>query len=264
MDYIKLSQVFTQLALQAGDAIMQIYSKDNILVETKSDDSPVTNADKIADAIIYQGLKKAFPNTTIVTEEKSQSHLIRTNTFILVDPLDGTKEFIKKTGEFTVNIAYIDNGTPTHGIVYAPAIQRLFRTDHTGKSFESIKSPTNTSQYHDKPLLVSGSDKDALTVITSKSHNNAETDAYIAQYNVSKIINAGSSLKFCLIANGEADFYPRLGRTMEWDTAAGHAILLGAGGYVTNLSTQKALNYGKPGFENPFFIAHSSNQIIKT
>ena len=91
MDFIKLSQVFTQLALQAGDAIMQIYSKDNILVETKSDDSPVTNADKIADAIIYQGLTKAFPNTTIVTEEKSQSHLIRTNTFILVDPLDGTK-----------------------------------------------------------------------------------------------------------------------------------------------------------------------------
>ena len=182
----------------------------------------------------------------------------------MVDPLDGTKEFIKKTGEFTVNIAYIDNGTPTHGIVYAPAIQRLFRTDHTGKSFESMKSPTNTSQYDDKPLLVSGSDKDALTVITSKSHNNAETDAYIAQYNVSKIINAGSSLKFCLIANGEADFYPRLGRTMEWDTAAGHAILLGAGGYVTNLLTQEALNYGKPGFENPFFIAHSSNQIIKT
>ena len=137
----------------------------------------------------------------------------------------------------------------------------MFRTDHTGKSFESIKSPTNTSEYDDKPLLVSGSEKDALTVIASKSHNNAETDAYIAQYNVSKIINAGSSLKFCLIANGEADFYPRLGRTMEWDTAAGHAILLGAGGYVTNLSTQKALNYGKPGSENPFFMAHNSNQL---
>jgi 3'(2'), 5'-bisphosphate nucleotidase len=181
----------------------------------------------------------------------------------LVDPLDGTKEFIKKTGEFTVNIAYIDNGTPTHGIVYAPAIQRLFRTDHTGKSFESIKSLTKTEQYGDKSLLVSTPDRDALTVIASKSHNNAETDTYMSQYNVSKIINVGSSLKFCLIANGEADFYPRLGRTMEWDTAAGHAILLGAGGYVTNLSTQKALNYGKPGFENPFFIAHNSTQIIK-
>ena len=124
MDYIYLNQVFRNLALQAGDAIMKIYSKGNVAIETKSDSSPVTNADKAADTIIYQGLKQAFPDVAVVTEEKLESHYLKANNFILVDPLDGTKEFINRTGEFTVNIAYIQNGTPTHGVVYAPAIKR--------------------------------------------------------------------------------------------------------------------------------------------
>ncbi len=263
MDYIKLTQVFRNLALKAGDAIMEIYSNGNISMDTKRDASPVTNADKAADNIIYEGLKQAFPNISVVTEEKSESHYLKTNNFILVDPLDGTKEFINKTGEFTVNIAYIQNGSPTHGVVYAPAIKRLFSTDHSGKSYETVKSPNKTGEIVNKPLRVSVPDATALTVVASKSHINIETKEYIAKYSVSNCKNAGSSLKFCLIANGEADFYPRLGRTMEWDTAAGHAILLGAGGHVTSLAEKEPLRYGKPNFENPFFIAHSSNFAIK-
>jgi len=263
LDYTKLTQVFRHLALQAGDAIMEIYSKDTITIEIKSDASPVTNADKAADAIIYRGLKDAFPDVAIVTEEKSESHYLKSNNFILVDPLDGTKEFINKTGEFTVNIAYIQNGSPTHGVVYAPAIERLFSTDHNSKSYEIVKSSAKAGQIINKRLRVAAPDTNALTVVASKSHINNETKEYIAKYSVSNRKNAGSSLKFCLIANGEADFYPRLGRTMEWDTAAGHAILLGAGGFVTNLLAKKPLCYGKPSFENPFFVAHSSDCLIK-
>ena len=263
MDYIYLNQVFRNLALQAGDAIMKIYSKGNVAVETKSDSSPVTNADKAADTILYQGLKEAFPDVALVTEEKLESHYLKTNNFILVDPLDGTKEFINRTGEFTVNIAYIQNGTPTHGVVYAPAIKRLFSTDQNGKSYETIKLSAKAGQTINKPLRVAAPDANALTVVASKSHINFETKEYIAKYSVSNCKNAGSSLKFCLIANGEADFYPRLGRTMEWDTAAGHAILSGAGGYVTNLLTKEPLYYGKPSFENPFFVAHSKKNLIK-
>ena len=263
MNYIQLTQVFRSLALQAGDAIMEIYSHGIVAIETKSDASPVTNADKAADTIICQGLKKAFPNIAVVTEEKLESHFLKTDNFILVDPLDGTKEFINKTGEFTVNIAYIQNGSPTHGVVYAPAIKRLFSTDHNSKSYESVKPSANAGQMIHKPLRVSAPNSNSLTVVASKSHINLETEEYIAKYSVSNCKNAGSSLKFCLIASGEADFYPRLGRTMEWDTAAGHAILVGAGGYVTNLLTKEPLYYGKPSFENPFFVAHSRKGLIK-
>ena len=263
MDYFKLTEVFYDLAIQAGDAIMEIYSHGNIAIQTKVDASPVTNADKAADAIIYKGLKEAFPNLDVVTEEKSESHYLQKKNFILVDPLDGTKEFINKTGEFTVNIAYIQNNFPTHGVVYAPAIKRLFATDQNRKSYEIIRPALKTGKILNKPLRVSVPDPSALTVIASKSHINPETKKYIEKYSISDSKNAGSSLKSCLIATGEADLYPRLGRTMEWDTAAGHAILLGAGGHVTNLSTKKPLYYGKPGFENPFFIAHSDKSIIK-
>ena len=263
MDYFKLTEVFRDLALQAGDAIMEIYLHGNIAIETKIDSSPVTNADKTADAIIYNGLKEAFPDLDVVTEEKSESHYSRNKNFILVDPLDGTKEFINRTGEFTVNIAYIQNNSPTHGVVYAPAVKRLFTTDQNKKSYEIILPAGKTGKILNKPLQVSVPDPSALTVLASKSHINPETKKYIEKYSISNSKNAGSSLKFCLIAAGEADLYPRLGRTMEWDTAAGHAILLGAGGHVTNLSTNEPLYYGKPGFENPFFIAHSDKGIIK-
>jgi 3'(2'), 5'-bisphosphate nucleotidase len=147
--------------------------------------------------------------------------------------------------------------------VYAPAIKRLFSTDQNGKSYETVKLSAKAGQTINKPLRVSAPDANALSVVASKSHINFETTEYIAKYSVLNYKNAGSSLKFCLIANGEADFYPRLGRTMEWDTAAGHAILSGAGGYVTNLFTKEPLFYGKPSFENPFFVAHSKKSLIK-
>ena len=184
MDYIKLTKVFRDLALQAGDAIMEIYSHGNIAIETKIDASPVTNADKTADAIIYNGLKEAFPDLDVVTEEKSESHYSRNKNFILVDPLDGTKEFINKTGEFTVNIAYIQNNSPTHGVVYAPAVKRLFATDQNKKSYEIIRPAGKTGKILNKPLQVSVPDPSALTVVASKSHINSETKKYIEKYSI--------------------------------------------------------------------------------
>ena len=241
--------------------ILNIYENYDQSIEYKDDKSPLTEADLASHQQICDLLSSisAYP---IISEEGEQKYTDEPK-YWLVDPLDGTKEFINNTGEFTVNIAYIQNGSPTHGTVYAPAIKRLFSTDHNSKSYETVKSSAKTGQIINKPLRVSKANASALTVVASKSHINSETNEYIANYSVSSYKNAGSSLKFCLIANGEADFYPRLGRTMEWDTAAGHAILSGAGGYVTNLFTKEPLYYGKPGFENPFFVAHSNKSLIK-
>ena len=252
-----------RLALIAGDKIMEIYNGPEFEVQLKSDNSPVTIADEAADKLIHAGLVAAFPDIPVVTEEQSQSHALKADRFFIVDPLDGTKEFINRRGDFTVNIALIENGTPTLGVVYAPAIQRLFYVDHDGSSVEEtapfqVDAPSQAAK-----LSVSHPDNSKLTVVASKSHRDQATDDYIAKYNVSDFQSAGSSLKFCLVATGEADLYPRLGRTMEWDTAAGHAVLLGAGGQVVRFDTHAPLTYGKSGYENPFFIAYSPDVELK-
>jgi 3'(2'), 5'-bisphosphate nucleotidase len=250
MDYDKLIVVMRDLALQAGSKIMEIYRSADFGVETKADASPVTKADLAADAVISAGLRAAFPDIALVTEEQSASHATAATTFLIVDPLDGTKEFVQRRGDFTVNIALVEDGVPTRGIVYAPAKQRLFYTNANGQSVEeSLTTGALT------PIKVSQPDNAALMVVASKSHRDAATDAYIANYAVKDMTSAGSSLKFCLVATGEADLYPRLGRTMEWDTAAGQAVLLGAGGQVVRFDDKSPLTYGKNGFENPFFIA---------
>ncbi len=250
MDMKAVETVTRALALKAGAAIMQIYGEDDFGVEAKDDDSPVTRADIAADRIIHAGLVAAFPQVAIVTEEQADSHSTSADRFFIVDPLDGTKEFIKRRGEFTVNIALVENGVPVRGVVYAPAKGRLFYTDADGRTVEE-DAPGST-----RPLAVNQADGRALNVVASKSHRDQATDDYIAKYEVAEMVSAGSSLKFCLVAAGEAELYPRLGRTMEWDTAAGHAVLRGAGGEVVRFDDHTPLLYGKPGYENPFFIAH--------
>lgn len=263
MNFAKLTQVMRELALEAGDKIMEIYNGDDFEVRSKDDASPVTVADEAADAIISAGLRAAFPDIALVTEEQSASHTQKVDTFLIVDPLDGTKEFIKRRGDFTVNIAYVKDGVPIRGIVYAPAKQRLFYTDAEGVAVEETGAFAKDQPGPTTPIKVSAPDNEALLIVASKSHRDQATDDYIAKYNAADMKSAGSSLKFCLVATGEADLYPRLGRTMEWDTAAGHAVLKGAGGDVVRFDDHTPLGYGKPIFENPFFIAYAPGVVLK-
>lgn len=263
MDFEKLVPVMRRLALEAGDKIMEIYDSPDFNVRTKSDDSPVTAADEAADEIISAGLRAAFPDVALVTEEQSDSHNQSVSTFLIVDPLDGTKEFIKRRGDFTVNIAYVADGSPVSGIVYAPAKDRLFYTDALGKSVEESGPFAKDTIGSVTPIHVSTPDNTALLVVASKSHRDQATDDYISKYNAADMKSAGSSLKFCLVATGEADIYPRVGRTMEWDTAAGHAVLAGAGGDVVRFDDHQPLRYGKDTFANPFFIAHAPGVDLK-
>ena len=257
MDYDHLTEVMRRLALEAGAVIMQIYQSPDFEVRAKSDDSPVTAADEAADALISAGLRAAFPDLALVTEEQAGSHGQTVSTFLIVDPLDGTKEFVQRLGDFTVNIALVENGVPTRGVVYAPAQGRLFYTNAIGMSVEEIGVIDKDSVGVTQPIGVTTPDNSALMIVASKSHRDQATDDYIAGYAVKDMKSAGSSLKFCLVATGEADLYPRLGRTMEWDTAAGHAVLTGAGGRVVRFDDHTPLTYGKPGFANPFFIAYA-------
>mgnify|MGYP003150432208 FL=1 len=263
MDYEQLVTVMRRLSIEAGDKIMEIYGADDFEVKTKSDESPVTIADEAADKIISDGLRAAFPDVMLVTEEQSATHSASGDTFLIVDPLDGTKEFINRRGDFTVNTALVEGGVPTRGVVYAPARSRMFFTLADGSAVEETGDFPKDSMGPVQPISVSTPDNAALMVVASKSHRDQATDDYIAKYNVRDMKSAGSSLKFCLIATGEADLYPRVGRTMEWDTAAGHAVLTGAGGAVVRFDDLTPLTYGKADFANPFFIAHAPGVELK-
>lgn len=263
MDYNILVPEMRKLALEAGDVIMEIYNSDDFDVKVKSDDSPVTAADEAADAIISAGLRAAFPDMMLVTEEQADTHSVKGDTFLIVDPLDGTKEFINRRGDFTVNIALVENGIPTRGVVYAPAKDRMFFTQPDGQSVEETGDLDKGNMGPIAPISVSKPDNSALMVVASKSHRDQATDDYIGKYAVKDMKSAGSSLKFCLIATGEADLYPRVGRTMEWDTAAGDAVLRGAGGAVVRYDNHAPLTYAKDGFANPFFIAYAPGVDLK-
>ncbi|MEO0991364.1 MAG: 3'(2'),5'-bisphosphate nucleotidase CysQ [Pseudomonadota bacterium] len=256
-------RIFRKLALEAGDAIMRVYEQDDFEVRAKSDSSPVTEADEKADVLIRAGLAEAMPGVLVVTEEAAQTHTRSASTFVIVDPLDGTKEFLKRRGDFTVNIALVENGVPTRGVVYAPARHRLFYTDATGRAVEESGPFAQDTLGETQPISVSKPDNSALMVVASKSHRDQATDDYIGQYRVRDMTSAGSSLKFCLVATGEADLYPRLGPTMEWDTAAGDAVLRAAGGTVVAFETHETFVYGKPGYRNGFFIAHAPGVELK-
>ncbi len=246
-----LAACFRELALEAGRQIMEVYARGEVEAVAKADQSPVTEADLAADRVICDGLAAAFPEIPVVTEERAESHALgAAPRYFLVDPLDGTKDFVARRGEFTVNIALVEAGQPVAGVVYAPAVGRLF-LGIAGQATEE-RDGNGAAQ----PIRVATADSGALRVVASKSHRDAETDAYIARYTVASFVAAGSSLKFCLLAAGEADLYPRLGRTMEWDTAAGHAVLAAAGGTVLSLPDLAPFAYGKPGWANGAFLAH--------
>ena len=262
MDFERLTPVIRRLALEAGDRIMEIYDSADFEVRAKSDDSPVTAADEAADALISEGLAEAFPQVALVTEEQAASHRQEVSTFLIVDPLDGTKEFVQRRGDFTVNIAYVEDGVPLRGVVYAPAKGRLFYTLPDGRSVEETGPFDKEAPGATKAITVSVPDNRALMVVASKSHRDQATDDYIGRYAVRDMTSAGSSLKFCLVATGEADLYPRLGRTMEWDTAAGDAVLRGAGGEMVRFDDHTPFTYGKTGFENPFFIAYAPGVLL--
>ncbi|PWK61604.1 3'(2'),5'-bisphosphate nucleotidase [Roseicyclus mahoneyensis] len=263
LDYDQMMRVFRAAAIEAGERIMQVYDADDFEVKSKSDASPVTEADEAADALISTRLRAAFPDLPLVTEEQADSHGQAVSSFLIVDPLDGTKEFIQRRGDFTVNIAWVENGVPVRGVVYAPAQGRLFYTDATGQSVEETGPFGPDVIGSVTPIRVGKPDNAALYVVASKSHRDAATDAYISKYATADMKSAGSSLKFCLVATGEADLYPRLGRTMEWDTAAGDAVLRGAGGHVIGFEDHQPFTYGKPGFANGFFIAHAPGVDLK-
>lgn len=233
----------------AGSRIMEIYNL-NPEVEIKKDGSPVTIADKAAEKILLSKIKALFPNISIVSEENPDSHLIKTSKeFFLVDPLDGTKEFLKRDGKgsFTVNVAYIRNNDPVMGIVFAPALNRLFYTNSNGIAFEDNANGI-------KKIKVRHSMKESIVAVASSSHQDKKTAEWLHNNKIFKTVSVGSSLKFCLVACGEADVYPRFGPTMEWDTAAGDAVLRAAGGKVENINGTK-FKYGKKNFKNTSFIA---------
>ncbi len=263
MQFDRLIPVIRRLALEAGDIIMQVYERVDFEVKSKSDASPVTEADEAADALISAGLRAIFPDEVLITEEQAESHALSATSFLIVDPLDGTKEFVQRRGDFTVNIAYVQNGIPVRGVVYAPAQRRLFYTLPDGAAVEETGALEKAKPGQLVGIGVSAPDNGALMVVASKSHRDAATDDYIGKYAVKDMKSAGSSLKFCLVATGEADLYPRLGRTMEWDTAAGDAVLRGAGGHVVRFDDHTPLAYGKPGWDNPFFIAYAPGVDLK-
>lgn len=243
-------------AVDAGRLIHRIYLGE-FEVQRKADRTPVTQADHAAEALILERLRAAAPATAVIAEEEVAAGRIPPigDEFFLVDPLDGTKEFIERRGEFTVNIALIRHGVPILGVVCAPVTGALFAADtQVPDAFRSALGEAGSSRAARTPVRVRAVPARGLTVVSSRSHSTPGTDAYLAAYPVLERVSIGSSLKFCLVAAGEADLYPRLGPTMEWDTAAGHAVLVGAGGRVLAPGGQP-LRYGKPGFRNSFFVA---------
>jgi 3'(2'), 5'-bisphosphate nucleotidase len=246
-------QQIIKIAEQAGSAILDIYRKD-FSVEYKDDKSPLTEADKISNQIIVAALKQLTPNIPIISEEnKLTDYALRKNwtSCWIVDPIDGTKEFIKKNDEFTVNIALVENGYPILSVLAAPALNKMYYAEKNRGAF-LIENGAS------KPLKVNDAIGDTIRIVGSRSHQTPELLAYVEEqktkYKHVDFVAAGSSLKFCLIAENKADVYPRLGPTMEWDTAAGQLIATEAGAKVLIFNTQQPLTYNRENLLNPYFI----------
>ena len=241
-------QTLVRIVRAAGEVVMRHYEA-GCDARVKADRSPVTDADEEAEKLILAELDTAFPGVPVVAEEAAAAgHMFKVGSrFFLVDPVDGTKEFVKRGGEFTVNIGEIVDGQPVSGVVLAPAIGRLFVGAVGEGAFELAGNAI-------RDIACRKPDADGLVAVSSRSHPDAKTDELLKSLPIKGHTNAGSSLKFCLVAAGEADIYPRVGTTMEWDTAAGHAVLAAAGGRVTGLAGEP-FRYGKPGFRNGNFVA---------
>lgn len=251
-DQARLDAVIA-IARKAGDVIMEYY-EGRIEVDEKSDGSPVTAADRAADAVIFPALRKLTPEIPVVSEESVDAGDIPDvsgGTFWLVDPLDGTKEYISRNGDFTVNIGLIVDNRPTLGVLMTP-VNGLVWAGIVGEgAFEE------SSDGRRRPISVRTADPEALVVVASRSHRSPELEDYIAARPVKESISRGSALKFCLVARGEADLYPRTGPTMEWDTAAGHGVLLAAGGSMEMFEGGE-FRYGKPDFRNGWFVVRGA------
>ena len=258
MDYSAVENTFIDLSLRAGAVIMEAYRAPEIETVWKEDGSPVTTADMAADRLIRDGLERDFPDTLVVSEENSGSHVRSTNRFFLVDPLDGTSGFRRRQTDFTVNIALVEDGIPVMGVVHAPAMGRHFCTRPDGTVVERSVDPDTSSLSIVGEASGSVDGKSPLRVVASGTlRADGRVSEVLDGFDVAGIDVISSSIKFCMVAMREADLYPRLGRTMEWDTAAGHAILSGAGGKVVRFDDRRPLVYGKPGYENPEFVAYA-------
>ncbi len=254
---LPLIEEVNKIAIQAGNLIMDIYQDVSLFeVESKKDDSPLTKADTTANNYICSELIKLDAEIPIISEENKtlaypdRKHYTR---FWLVDPLDGTKEFIKRNGEFTVNIALIENGHPIMGVVYAPAIGELYFAEKNGGASIRVNDETqplnaNTFTMKDK----------GLKVVCSRSHLNEETQSFIDALDNPEKVSKGSSLKFIILAKGGADIYPRIAPTMEWDTGAAQMVLEEAGGSVVRYDDETPLLYNKESLLNPFFVAYGN------
>ncbi len=254
MNFEYLIKELQIIAKEAGEAILEIYNQPgDVEVDYKSDDSPLTKADAAANAVIVKGLKSLKEQYPILSEEsKATDYAERKSwqTFWLVDPLDGTKEFIKRNGEFTVNIALVDGSRSVLGVVYAPVTKEMF---FAAKGLGATAVRNGESKSLTAPVYRSSDT--GLRMVTSRSHLNETTAAFLAKYTEPQTVAKGSSFKFLMIADGQAEIYPRLAPTMEWDTGAAQIILEEAGGAVLNHETGKPLEYNKDSLVNPHFVA---------
>lgn len=241
------------IALTAGEEILRV-AQAPITASKKDDQSPVTAADHVANQLIVARLAQLTPTVAIVSEEGDQVLDNPDRPFWLVDPLDGTKEFIAGNGEYTVNIALIEQRRPVLGVIHTPTQRRTYFSFGRNKAFRQ-DDDGNVVPITSRPV-----NAQKVTAAISRSHLDKTTQQYLEQQGVTATRQMGSSIKFCLIAEGDADIYPRFGPTMEWDTAAGHAILIAAGGDVTT-TDGSALIYAKPGFRNPGFIARGLSSV---
>lgn len=254
-DYDNTTDYLLNICKKASNEILNIY-KEDFTFENKDDSSPLTIADTNANKIIVDALKTKFSSIDIISEENKENKLAKDN-FFLVDPLDGTKEFIKRNGEFTVNIAYLENKKPIIGVICVPAKNLFYYTN----GHESFKSNSDGKI----KKIIGETNTHSPSIVTSRSHLDDKTLGILNKIKNKKILKMGSSIKFCLIAEGKANLYFRFGNTMEWDVAAGHAILKNANSYLTDLNFDE-LKYGKKGFLNPPFIAFSkiNKKFIET
>ncbi|HUK02515.1 MAG TPA: 3'(2'),5'-bisphosphate nucleotidase CysQ [Steroidobacteraceae bacterium] len=252
----QLLEAMIGAAIEAGRAVYEHYCT-GFEIQHKADSSPVTSADHAAERIILERLAVCAAQIAVVAEESVAAGRVPgpAQEFFLVDPLDGTREFIDRNGDFTVNIALVRRAAPQLGVVYAPARNVLYAGDvPAGAAFRSAQQPTAAPAQSREAIHARGRPPGGLTAVASRSHRSPATDRYLERYPIANTVSVGSSLKFCLVAAGEADLYPRLGTTMEWDTAAGHAVLSAAGGQVIAPDGHE-LAYGKPDYRNPAFVA---------
>jgi 3'(2'), 5'-bisphosphate nucleotidase len=265
MEVLTMLNLAIKLAISAGNVVMKVYKTD-FGVDVKEDKSPLTIADKYSHNIITKGLLANYPTIPILSEEGKNipfEERERWKTFWLIDPLDGTKEFINRNGEFTINIALIKDSRPVLGVIYAPSLDLLYFAEKGKGAYKLTSASTSQNPISDASKLTQSNQNETLTVLASRSHLTDATKQFITNLEKikgkSKLISVGSSLKFCYVAEGLADIYPRLSPTMEWDTGAGQMIIEETGGFVLTETDKMHLFYNKPSLINPSFLVYNAS-----